>query len=140
MIQSSPRPSLRTRHRNTCHRPIPPFNIQLLSSAFATISITKVIMNLFTSSLLQVALLSLSTLAGISSAFSLLTMNTSGQRSPLAAQYKSILSIHRGITSSSSSQGSSNIRGGYYPRMAPPPGEPEPEVRSAVVACFVADV
>jgi len=50
-----------------------------------------------------------------SSAFSL-TMNG---RSPLAAQYKSIMSIHRGITS-----------GGSYPRMmAPPPGEPEPEVR-----------
>jgi hypothetical protein len=44
-------------------------------------------------------------------------------RSPLSSQYKSIMSIHRGLTSGGGS-------GSYYssPRMAPP-GEPEPEVR-----------
>lgn len=57
-------------------------------------------------------------LGGVSS-FSSLSMNYGGVpagRSPLSQQYKSIMSIHRGIS------------GGVYPRMAPP-GEPEPEVR-----------
>ena len=80
--------------------------------------------------LLQAALLSLSVLVGTSSAFSL-SMNTGGQRSPLAAQYKSIMSIHSGITSSSSYN---NVG---YPRMAPPPGEPEPEVRPSDVFCYI---
>ena len=61
-------------------------------------------------------------LGGVSS-FSSLSMNYDGVpvgRSPLSQQYKSIMSIHRGIS-------------GGYPRMAPP-GEPEPEVRRIFLA------
>lgn len=50
-------------------------------------------------------------------AFSTLRMNMNN-RSPLANQYKSITSIHNSILSG----------GGGIIRMAPPPGEPEPEV------------
>ena len=92
-------------------------NIKMLSRT--TTSLFQVLATL--SSLAGMLLLSLSS-SSSSSAFSLSMNNAGGQRSPLAAQYKSIMSIHRGITSSS------NV-GYHYPRMAPPPGEPEPEVR-----------
>lgn len=52
-------------------------------------------------------------LSGPAAAFSL-SMN--GGRSPLAQQYKSIMSVHNGLSAANN-----------YPRMAPP-GEPEPEV------------
>jgi hypothetical protein len=73
-------------------------------------------MLLSSSSLVGVAAFSLS--SSSSSSCSGLSM-ISGGRSPLTQQYKNILSIHGGMSSSL-----------YYPRMAPP-GEPEPEVRGA---------
>ncbi|KAL9179089.1 hypothetical protein ACHAXT_000131 [Thalassiosira profunda] len=54
---------------------------------------------------------------GSAAAFSL-RMN--GGRSPLAQQYKTIMSVHSGILGANSAANN-------YPRMAPP-GEPEPEV------------
>ncbi len=65
-------------------------------------------------------LLSAALLTGGASSFSL---NMNG-RSPLSQQYKSIMSIHSGLTTGGMSS---------YPRMAPPPGEPEPEVRFIVM-------
>jgi hypothetical protein len=49
-------------------------------------------------------------------------LSMSGNRSPLSQQYKSITSIHNSMLSGSSAIVGSGVR------MAPPPGEPEPEV------------
>ncbi len=58
------------------------------------------------------------------SAFSL-NMNMNG-RSPLSHQYKSITSVHNSL-----------MNGGGV-RMAPPPGEPEPEVSFVdLIVCFI---
>ena len=70
------------------------------------------------------------------SAFNLSMNYGNGNRSPLAQQYKSITSIHNSMLSAGSS-GSivGNAHNGV--RMAPPPGEPEPEVSFLCVYFFI---
>ena len=67
--------------------------------------------------LLSISALLLLQLGGHAEAFSLSMSSASppAGRSALSQQYKSIMSVHHGISAG-------------YPRMAPP-GEPEPEVR-----------
>lgn len=61
-------------------------------------------------------------LAAVAEGFSLTMNGAPAGRSALAAQYKSIMSIHSGL----SSGGGSRMA---YPTMMPPPTDPDPEVR-----------
>ena len=61
-------------------------------------------------------------LASVADGFSLTMNGSPAGRSALAAQYKSIMSIHSGL-------GSGGAGRMAYPTMMPPPTDPDPEVR-----------